>query len=143
MGFGRKFSGAILCLALAAGSAAAEFSFGAFGDTPYSADDEARFPGLIAEMNRESLALVVHVGDFKSAIAPCSDALYLQRREWFQLSHHPLVYLPGDNEWTDCRRTLGSGYDPVERMRKLRELFFAGSGALGQRPLALLRQPAA
>jgi len=51
--------------------------------------------------------------------------------------------VPGDNEWTDCRRTFASSYDPLERMQKLRELFFAGSGALGQQPLALVRQSAA
>ncbi len=53
------------------------------------------------------------------------------------------MLLPGDNEWTDCRRTFGSSYDPLERMQKLRELFFSGDAALGQRPLALVRQPAA
>ena len=72
--------------------------------------------------------------------APTS--FYRQRKDWFQLSHHPLVFLPGDNEWTDCRRTLGERHDPMERLEKLRELFFSGAGALGQRPLALVRQPA-
>ena len=132
-----------LWLFLNGSAIAAGFVFGAFGDTPYSADDEERFPGLIAGMNREPLAFVVHVGDFKAAVAPCSDELYLQRKEWFELSHHPLVFLPGDNEWTDCRRGFGAGYDPQERMQKLRQLFFSGSAALGQRPLALARQPAA
>src|SRR5262249_48130178 len=114
MGFVREFTGALLCLALATSSAAGEFSFAALGDTPYSGDEEARFPALIAEMNREALAFVIHVGDFKAAITVCSDALYLQRREWFQLSRHPFVFVPGDNEWTDCRRSLGAGYDPLE-----------------------------
>jgi hypothetical protein len=122
---------------------AADFVFGALGDTPYSADEEARFPDLIAAMNREPLAFVVHVGDFKAAVTPCSDELFLQRREWFEFFRHPLVLLPGDNEWTDCRGLFGSGHDPPERMQKLRELFFTGSTALGQRPLALARQPAA
>jgi hypothetical protein len=129
---------AALCAALSA--SAAEFTFGVLGDTPYSADDEERFPALIAVMNREPLAFVVHIGDFKSALAPCSDELYRARREWFELSRHPFVFLPGDNEWTDCRRTFGSSYDPLERMQKLRELFFSGNTALGQRPLALARQ---
>src|SRR5262245_26395287 len=149
MGLGRKFGGKALCWALAGAlfaadfSAAADFTFGALGDTPYSADDEARFPALIAAMNREDLAFVVHIGDFKTALAPCSDELYQSRRQWFALSRHPFVLAPGDNEWTDCRRMLGSPYDPLERMRRLRELFFSGSTALGQQPLALVRQPAA
>lgn len=133
---------ALLLLPCASG-AAASFTFGAFGDTPYSADEESRFIGLIAELNREPLAFVVHVGDFKSAIASCSDELFLERRAWFDLSRHPFVFVPGDNEWTDCRRTFGGGYDPLERMRKLRELFFAGDSSLGQRPMRLVRQSAA
>jgi hypothetical protein len=143
MGILRKIAGAALSFVLAGAVSAGDFTFGAFGDTPYSADEEGRFPSLIAAMNREPLAFVVHVGDFKAAIVPCSDELYLQRREWFQFFRHPLVLLPGDNEWTDCRRAFGSSHDPLERLQKLRELFFTGSGALGQRPLALVRQSAA
>src|SRR5262245_25533115 len=112
MGFIRKFTGAIFCLVLATGSSAGGFSFAALGDTPYSGDEEARFPDLIAAINREKLAFVVHVGDFKSAITACTDELYRQRKEWFELSHHPWVFLPGDNEWTDCRRTLGEHHAP-------------------------------
>ena len=129
---------AALCTALSAN--AAGFTFGALGDAPYSTDEEPRFIGIIAELNREKLAFVVHVGDFKAAIQPCSDELFLQRKEWFALVRHPLVLAPGDNEWTDCKRMLGGGYDPLERLRKLRELFFSGSASLGQSPLRLERQ---
>ena len=64
-------------------ASAADFVFAAFGDTPYSREEEARFPDLVAEMNREPLAFVAHVGDFKAAWTPCDDELFLQRREWF------------------------------------------------------------
>jgi hypothetical protein len=124
----------------AAAQTATAFTFAAFGDTPYNRDEEARFPGLIAEMNREGLAFVVHTGDFKSALATCSDELFLERRQWFELSHHAFVFVPGDNEWTDCARPLGGRYDPLERLRKLRELFFSTGASLGQRPIRLVRQ---
>jgi hypothetical protein len=39
-----------------------------------------------------------------------------------------------------CARTLAGGYDPLERLRKLRELFFAGDASLGRRPIPLVRQ---
>ncbi len=140
----RIFRRAIACLALwialSGGAATAEFTFAAFGDTPYTRDEEARFPDLIAEMNRENLAFVVHVGDFKSAIGVCSDELFLERRQWFELSHHPFVFVPGDNEWTDCSRVFAGGHDPLERLQKLREVFFAGGVSLGQRRIALARQ---
>ena len=129
---------AALCAAVSAG--AADFTFAAFGDTPYTRDEEERFPDFIAEMKREALAFVVHVGDFKSARTRCSDELYLQRREWFGLSRHPFVFVPGDNEWTDCRRYTSGSYDPLERLGKLRELFFNGGESLGQRRVRLARQ---
>lgn len=129
-----------LCAALIGDIAAAEFSFGALGDLPYSRDEEERFPGLIADMNREELAFVVHVGDFKRATETCSDEIYLERRGWFELSRHPFIFVPGDNEWTDCRRPFGAARDPLERLDKLREIFFSGQTSLGQRRLSLARQ---
>jgi hypothetical protein len=132
----------VLWFALCGSTAAADFTFAAFGDTPYSAEEEERFPGLVAEMNRKDLAFAVHIGDFKAAWMRCSDELYLQRREWFDLFHHPFVFVPGDNEWTDCRRYTAGSYDPLERMRKLRELFARGGETLGQRTLPLARQSA-
>ena len=70
----------------------------------------------------------------------CTDELYAQRRQWFDLSHHPLIYTPGDNEWTDCRRSLSDKRDPLERMQKLRVTFSSGADSLGQRPVRLERQ---
>ena len=131
-----------LCFAFASDLAAAEFTFAVFGDTPYSREEEARFPDLIAEMNREPLAFVAHVGDFKAAWMRCDDELYLLRRAWFELSHPPFVFVPGDNEWTDCWRFSAGRYDPLERLRKLREIFHRGEESLGQRRIRLARQSA-
>jgi hypothetical protein len=125
---------------LAGTALAADFTFAALGDAPYYDHEEQPFVATIAEMNREPLAFAVHVGDFKSGHSECSDALYRQRREWFDLSHHPFVFVPGDNEWTDCWRRLSGRYEPTERLRKLREVFFSGAVSFGQRPLALTRQ---
>jgi hypothetical protein len=128
---------------LGAGTARADFSFAALGDTPYTEEEERQFPALIASMNREPLQFVVHVGDFKSGWSPCTDAVFKQRLEWFMLSHHPFIFVPGDNEWTDCQRAFGARRDPLERLQKLRQMFAGGGHALGQRPLALTRQGAA
>jgi hypothetical protein len=121
---------------------AAQFSFAAFGDTPYNADEEPQLIAMIAEMNHEPLAFTLHVGDFKDARSECSDALFLQRREWFALSRHAFFYTPGDNEWVDCRRARWAPRDPLERLTKLRELFFTRDSSLGQRPLHADRQSA-
>jgi hypothetical protein len=130
----------LAALAVAPARGAEPFTFAALGDTPYSPDEESSFTGMIAELNREPLAFVVHVGDFKGGHSECSDQVFLQRREWFDSSHHPWIFIPGDNEWIDCWRGWGRTYEPRERLARLREIFFAGAASLGQRTLALQRQ---
>jgi len=115
-------------------------SFGLFGDVPYSGYEREQLPLMLAEMGRESLAFVVHDGDIKNGSSACSDEVLRDILGVFQASAVPLVYVPGDNEWTDCHRANNGSYDPVERLGKLRELFFAGDAALGQKPLPLERQ---
>lgn len=128
-------------LAGLAGLASAQpVAFGLFGDTPYSHWEREHLPDLLAEMGREDLAFVVHDGDIKNGSSVCSDEVLRDILGVFQASRHPLVYVPGDNEWTDCHRKNNGAYDPLERLDKLRELFFAGDNALGQRPMALERQ---
>lgn len=135
-----------LCLALAAGlslpACADRYSFALIGDIPYSRFEREVLPDLLAEIGREDLAFVTHDGDIKDGSSVCSDAVYIDIRGVFQASHHPLVYVPGDNEWTDCHRANNGGYDPQERLDRLREFFFSGDEALGQRPLRLERQSA-
>ena len=54
---------------------------------------------------------------------------------------HPFIYTPGDNEWTDCHEKEGApGYEPLERLARLRTVFFPGDQSLGQRTLPLTRQ---
>jgi hypothetical protein len=72
---------------------------------------------------------VIHVGDIKNGSDDCSDALYAKRKAEFDASAHPFIYTPGDNEWTDCRR---GGKDPIERLARLRQVFFADRRSLGR-----------
>jgi hypothetical protein len=57
---------ATLLLYLSTQSVAADFTFAALGDAPYSESEEAPFVSVIAAMNREPLAFAIHVGDFKN-----------------------------------------------------------------------------
>ena len=129
-----------LLVGLTGVASAQPVSFGLFGDTPYGRWEREQLPELMGEMDREDLAFVVHDGDIKSGSSVCSDEVLRDILGLFQASRHPLIFVPGDNEWTDCHRNNNGGYDPLERLGKLRELFFAGDSALGQRPLALERQ---
>jgi hypothetical protein len=115
------------------------FSFAVYGDTPYSDAEEKAYLQMLTGIDREALAFVVHVGDFKGAGA-CSDALYQQRKAQFDQSAHPLVYTPGDNDWTDCRHRDNGGMDPLERLARLRQVFFADRWSLGRSRLELLAQ---
>ena len=68
------------------------------------------------------------------------DELRARRLAQFRASAHPLVFTPGDNDWTDCHEPTVKGGDPLERLATLRVAFFAGDHALGRRALALRRQ---
>lgn len=125
--------------AQAPGHISARFSFAVIGDTPYYSGEEWLFADMLKDIDREDLAFVVHVGDFKSGSSPCSDELFAQRLQQFQSVRHPFIFVPGDNEWTDCHR---SGADPLERLAKLRELFYPDADSLGRRKLRLERQSA-
>jgi len=125
--------------ALAPGHAGVRFSFAVIGDTPYSFGEEWMFADMLKDIDREDLAFVVHIGDFKSGTSPCSDELFAQRLQQFQSVRHPFIFVPGDNEWTDCHR---SGADPLERLAKLRETFYPDDDSLGRRKLRLERQSA-
>lgn len=121
---------------------AGRFDVSLIGDQQYTAGDEARFLNLMDDLNEADLAFVIHTGDFKGAFTPCSDATFLQRKAAFEASRHPFVYTPGDNEWTDCHDPRAGGHDPLERLARLRELFFPGDQSLGRRTLRLTRQSA-
>ena len=114
-------------LAVAVQPAAAQpFEFIALGDTPYKLpDDYVKFDRLIAAINARKPSFSIHVGDIKSGSSPCSDENLKKVLAQFETFEQPLLYTPGDNEWTDCHRPRAGGFDPLERLAKVRELFFA------------------
>lgn len=118
----------------------APFEFAAIGDIQYNSREEAVFPKLLDAINRSQVRFTIHDGDIKSGGTPCTDELLLQRQREFNQFRQPLIYTFGDNEWTDCHRPAAGGFDSLERLAKLRELFTRGDRSLGQRPLRLRRQ---
>ena len=115
--------------------------FALIGDVPYTEHDEKiGFPNMIDEINRSDVAFTVHDGDIKNGGTPCSepvlDAMYKQ----FQTFKGPLIYLFGDNEWTDCGRNLTNKLSQEDWLEKLRAIFMNGDESLGQRKLKLTRQ---
>jgi hypothetical protein len=117
------------------------FTFAVLGDTPYNDGEEREFPLLIERINKADVDFVIHVGDFKGG-GHCSDELYARRRAQFDSFTAPLIYTPGDNEWTDCRRGYMGSMDPLERLARLRTVFFADGFSLGAKRLATEAQDA-
>lgn len=116
------------------------FQFGLVGDQQYNPDQEARFPAVIRAMDKEPLAFVVHDGDLKGN-QPCTDALFRDRLALFQSSAHPFVFTPGDNDWTDCHQEALGRFDPLERLARLRALFYPSAGqTLGRRTMPVTSQ---
>jgi hypothetical protein len=125
-----------------AGAHARGFSFGVLGDTPYFAFEEVRLEELIVQMNREPLAFVLHVGDIKSGLDRCDDALYRRRKATFERIAHPFILLPGDNDWADCHRASNGGFDPRERLAFFRQLFYSGGAAAAKLQVERQREAA-
>jgi hypothetical protein len=132
----------LLLAALLDTTPARALDFVALGDMPYgdSPAIEATYHRLIARINATRPAFSVHVGDFKSGGTECSDAAFVRQRDNFGRFDHPLVYTPGDNEWTDCHRRSNGAYAPIERLARVRQLFFGPGITLGKGPQPGLAQ---
>lgn len=127
-----------------------KLEFALIGDMPYDGKQETEFGNLIKSINSADMAFVIHDGDFwwdglgwkeeTTGLPPCGDETFQNRFKFAQKFRHPLIFTPGDNDWTDCYRAKPLAYDPLERLSKLRQMFFQGNQSLGQPGLPLNRQ---
>jgi hypothetical protein len=148
-GLGLLLAAVTAPLALAANGtrddrSATPVTFAVIGDTPYGQPQLDNFGNDIAEINADPhVRLVIHVGDIKNGSSRCDTSYFQTVLDDFGRFDDPLVYTPGDNEWTDCHRANNGGYDPLERLTTLREMFFATPGqTLGLRSKAVDAQAA-
>ena len=122
------------------GSAAAAFNFVALGDTAYNGErDYPAYETLIDQIIARDPAFSIHVGDIWGA-GNCSDAHFERIDGFFARYTHPLVYTPGDNEWTDCDIAAMGGFDPNERLDHIRRLWFSEAKSLGAPAMDVVRQ---
>lgn len=122
-------------------AAAETWHFGLIGDTPYSDRERAELPLMLSVIADSQVEFIAHIGDFKHGATRCDDSLFEDRHRLFNNSRVPFVFVPGDNEWTDCERISNGAYDPLERLNKLRHLFWPDGFSLGMQKLPLERQP--
>lgn len=90
---------------------AAKFDFVALGDTAYNLPgDLPKYTTLIGKINQSKPAFSIHIGDTWGGVY-CSEKNHEWVKSWFDKYDHPVLYTPGDNEWTDCRKqTLLDAY---------------------------------
>lgn len=111
---------------------------------PYTGTDHdsVEVPRLVADMNTQPLAFTVFDGDTKGGSSPCDDASYQRAADMFNSVKAPTVYVPGDNEWTDCDRPADGGYSETERLTYLRQHLFASPLSFGEHTMLLEHQGA-
>jgi len=117
------------------------FSFGLWGDMPYKkAGDDTKLPAVLASINASEIAFSIYDGDIKDGSSKCTDAVYADALKMFGEMKKPVVYVPGDNEWTDCHRLNNGGMDPLERLAHVRKVMYSTVESLGQRTMPLEHQ---
>ncbi len=134
---GRRMLCALVGSLLSLAAQAESWRFAVIGDTPYGPRQIEALPPMLAEIADEHVEFIVHAGDIKASHERCSDSLLRERHALLDASPLPLIYVPGDNEWTDCKLLVAGGFDPLERLQKLRQLFFGTPRSLGKKTLPL------
>ncbi|HVT10363.1 MAG TPA: hypothetical protein VHO67_23040 [Polyangia bacterium] len=124
------------------------YSIALWGDMPYNALGKQQYPALLASVNASDIEFSVFDGDLKAGgDGPCTDEnVYTPALKAFASLKQPMIWLPGDNDWTDCWGRYGAGTslpgadDPIERLNHERALFTSTPYSLGQHKLRLTRQ---
>jgi hypothetical protein len=108
---------------------------------PYKkAGDNPKLPAVLQSINRADIAFSIYDGDIKDGSSKCTDDVYTDALTMFGSMVKPVVYVPGDNEWTDCHRLNNGGYDTLERLSHIRRVMFPSKNSLGQTQMALEHQ---
>ncbi|MBP0620367.1 metallophosphoesterase [Cupriavidus consociatus] len=109
-------------------------------DLPQWPAAEANATALLDSFAERRLDLVIHAGGIKGDTESCSDGILTSRQQLLAQSPLPLLYVPGETDWAECRLPVNGKFDSVERLNRLRELFFPEDATLGQHPRPVVRQ---
>ena len=98
---------------------------------------EAALKEVLLQAKDEELAFLVVTG-IKGAGEACGDRLYQKRRDLFDKARRPVILSLSGNDWTGCRNSAGRT-NAIERLNRLRELFYGEPESLGKARLPLTR----
>ena len=127
----------VASLGLAACDDSSPYDIAVFGDVPYTSTAVTQYERMIDNINASSAQFSVHVGDIGPATSStCTTATVDRERARFDTFARPLVFTPGDNEWTDC------GDRKLTPLSYIRNTIFRGTGtqSRGQTTMALASQ---
>ncbi len=148
------------------------FSYAVYGDAPYGTaptdtSETDATPAFVRAVNADrAVSAVLHVGDIHSGSQYCTQGYDQQVVDLWAGFADPMVYTPGDNEWTDCHKKKegGGAYNaatgqidyvtdadgnlvnyaggnPVDNLALVRSIFFPKpGGTLGSGRLRVLSQ---
>ncbi|MDN2708843.1 hypothetical protein O0880_05330 [Janthinobacterium sp. SUN118] len=124
-------------MALAAPGDQAGFEFAVLGHSFKAGPDDGPLKKAIADTSTFNASFVVATG-IKAASESCSDKLYGQRKDLLDASGPPLIVSLSASDWANCRNSRGR-INAIERLNRLRDVYFADDQSLGQRKLTLSR----
>ncbi|MBC7452252.1 MAG: hypothetical protein H7335_00810 [Massilia sp.] len=112
--------------------------FGVIGHSFHNGSSgEAKLKQAIADESEAALAFVVVTG-IKGGDEPCSDSLYEKRRALFDDARRPMIVALSASDWSACKNSAGRSV-AIDRLNRLRELFFNEPSSLGVHQLPLTR----
>jgi hypothetical protein len=117
-------------------ASAGEYQFGVIGHSVRNGGD-VQLRRALNERSDAAQAFVVVTG-IKGAAEPCSDKVYSERRELLDAAASPVIAALAASDWSDCRNSAGRSA-AIERLNRLRELYFGDASSLGTRKLAVTR----
>jgi hypothetical protein len=127
------------CASLQALAQPSEFSFGVIAREFNAAAGDPVREAIVAS-DQDNLGFVV-VNGIKPKSEACSDAIYGQRKAVFEEAKNGLVVSPAASDWSDCRN-LRDRSAAVDRLNRLRELFFVDEFSFGASKIPMVRQSA-
>jgi hypothetical protein len=115
-----------------------KFSFAVIAHAFTKTSDELALRSAIAETDADNLAFVVANG-IKSSTEPCTEQVYNRRKALFDEAENGLIVSLAASDWVDCRRNDGRSA-AMERLNRIRDLFFTGEFSFGSTRIPMVRQ---
>jgi hypothetical protein len=130
-------SAVLISTTLQTATAQDSFQFGVIGHSFSGNPDGAVLSKALSESDADNLAFVV-VNGVKSAAEPCSDTLYSERRDLLKEAENGVIVSLAASDWVSCRNKNGS--IAIERLNRVRDLFFPDEFSFGASKVPLFRQ---